>query len=174
MADPPILTPEQLDYFTEQTRRVVQRERAYDRRRFTRWIRGALVGYFVLFLGILAMYQNGQSTSDSERAAIVQSGRVIAVDGCNRDFKTNERVRNLILAAQELTNQQIAKGKVTPEEAQQARDYYNSQLAGLVLPNCTEAETLLTDDPNAVIDVPTPLKPPAARPQVRPDLGIAG
>lgn len=128
-------------------------------RAVARTLRRAFVGYVILFGGILAMYHNGQNTSNAEREAIVESGQVVSVAGCNRDFHTIETLRGILMSGKRIQEKQAAEGEITPEALERANAYYDTQLARLVLPDCREAEKILTDDPDAEIAVPKPLYP---------------
>jgi hypothetical protein len=144
------LAEAQLELFTEQTRKAVEKAES-------RAIRRALVGYAILFAGVLGMYINGQSTSTHEREAIVESGQAISVAGCNRDHRTTKALRNVLTTANQQRREAFRRGAITSEEYAAARKYFRQQRATLIIPDCREAQDIVTDDPDKKIVVPTPL-----------------
>lgn len=146
------LSLEQLDFFTDQTERAVRRATKRTRNQ-------ALVGYLILLVGVFGMYWNGQHVSNTERGAIVESGRAAVIDGCNRDFKATQRYRGLLQRAEATVAVQVKQGKITVDQAQEARDFYDGELKLAPLPDCRKVEFLPTDDPSAPIKSPAPLHP---------------
>ncbi len=150
--DVPPMTEEQLDYFSEQTRRAV-------RRAVRNYSRGAMIGFLILVggLGFVQVSQNHENQQAQE--ALVQSGRVVAVDGCNRDFKQTARIRSLMQRLLAATEEAYDKGQMTADKYAQARAFYQSELDRQVLPDCRKAEQVLSSDPSKPINPPTPLYP---------------
>lgn len=150
--DVPPMTEEQLDYFSEQTRRAV-------RRAVRNYSRGAILGFLILAggLGFVQMSQNHENKNAQQ--ALVQSGRVVAVDGCNRDFKSTERIRSLLQRLLDATEASFEKGQMNAQQYAQARAFYQSELDRQVLPDCRQAEEVLSDDFSKPINPPTPLYP---------------
>lgn len=120
---------------------------------FRRWIAGAAIGYGVIFLGSVGMYLNGQSVSSNERGAIIQSGDVVAVVGCNRDFESIGSQRGLLIRARAA----IQDAKISSDEKAAAVQFYSDELAKLQYPDCRKAKDILTSDPDGVFRPPVPL-----------------
>lgn len=150
---PEPMTQEQIDYFAKEC------EDSF--RRGSRWAaKRALVGYGILFAGVLAMYWNGQHVSGTERDAIVESASVAAVTNCNRDYNQIERLRGLLTRAQEQTTASARRGEIPQGQATHAKDFYSGELARLPLPDCRKVKVVLTSNPNKPIIAPHPLHPP--------------
>lgn len=135
-----------------------------------RYARNSLVGFAILFAGLgYAWHTQAQDAADSRDAiakasrasveAIVSSGRAVVVDSCNRDFRSNGRLRGLLLRAEAEIPKAVKKGRLTPNEAKDALEFYGKELARIPLPDCRKARTVLTDDPRAPIRQPVPLHP---------------
>lgn len=146
------LTEEQLDYFSEQTRRAVKKA-------VRNYSRGAILGFLILLggIGVVQITQNHEN-QDAQKA-LVQSGRVVAVDGCNRDFKYVERIRSLLGRLSDANKQAYEAGGITGEQYARAQAFYKSEMARQKLPDCRRAEQVLSDDPEKPINPPTPLYP---------------
>lgn len=141
---PPGMTEEQLDYFSYQTQRAV--------RRGLRWYRnGALMAFVVLAIGTAGGYLANNSDNEAARNALTSSGRAVAVDSCNRDFETFDKIFRRLIAATEAAH---AAGRSTQAERDVAVNFYQDELHHL--PDCRKAKALLTDNPNDPIKVPTP------------------
>lgn len=126
----------------------------------------ALVGYFVLLIGIAVVFgfqrhetHNRVQQGVAQRDAIVRSGTAVAVDGCNRDFHTIRGTRHVLEDAREFQRAQHKKGLITDEQYQRANDFYSTQLAHIPLPDCRLAEKIITQNPDKPVTVPTPLHP---------------
>jgi hypothetical protein len=149
---PTPMTEEQLEFFTFQTRHAVSKA-------LRKFAAGAAIGYLILAGGVVAMYENGQSVSDSEQNAIVQSGRAVAVDSCNRDYTSRESYRGLFFRLLAVIDEQVRQGEVTKRQGEFAKRFYRGELAKLPLPDCRKAEKVITDNPDRTTRVPTPLYP---------------
>lgn len=150
------MTEEQLAFFAAETNRAV-------RKALRRYAKPAIVGYILLMLGVLAAFQvnnNDRSARRVEaaksREAIVLSGRAVAVSGCNRDYKSIAALRGVLIASKTFQQRQVRDGFISAETFERARKFYDTQLMALQLPDCRDAESLLTDDP----DDPIPHIPP--------------
>jgi hypothetical protein len=146
------LTEEQLAFFTEQTERAVHKTAK-------KIVRSALIGYAILLLGSLGMYLNGQSISKEERQSIVQSGTAVAVESCNRDFRTIGALRGVLIASRDFQVESLRRGDITQRQFDRARSYYRVQLASLPQPDCRVSRGLLTTKGDEVPSVPEPLYP---------------
>lgn len=161
-SDPTPLTQEQLAFLTEQTQRAATKA---SRAALRRYVRGATVAFTVMALAIGGSFYAQGTDSSQGRTAIVQSGRAVAVDGCNRDFKATERFRNLLLRGQAAQKRARADGDITQRQYELGREFYKRELRRTPLPDCRDALRILTDDPNVEVRVPPPLyssppKPP--------------
>lgn len=152
---PPALTEEQLRFLAD-----LQEEST--RRTLRRWIKGAIVGYVVLIAGVFLMYENGQSVSANERSAVVNSGRVVSVEGCNRDYRSAEAFVNLLERLRDSTISQHKQHKIDDARYRAGLEFYSAEIARAKgrLPDCREAETTLTADPDADLRNLKPLYPP--------------
>jgi hypothetical protein len=130
----------------------------------------ALVGFIILLIGIGVVYNVGQHHTAEQRKevrnqataqarAVAQSGRAVAVEGCNRDFNTMSALRASYSSAQALTEAAGKRGEITPRQLETARKFYSDQLAKLTLPDCRLAARILTTNPKTPVQVPTPLYP---------------
>ena len=143
------LTEEQLDFFTEQTVRAVRKGvRSYRN--------SALVGFLGLLIGLIFAFSTSANRADSNREAIVKSGRAVAVEGCNRDYTDRKNFRELLERLKTATKDNKTS---TLEQKRTAIAFYDAQLKKFTLPDCRTSEHLLTDDPNAEIPVIVPYYP---------------
>lgn len=135
-----------------------------------RYARNSLVGFVILLAGLgYAWHTGAEDAADSRDAiakssrasatAIVASGRALAVDSCNRDFKNTGRLRGLLLRAEAEIPKAVKKGRFSKEEAADALEFYDKELARIPLPDCRLAEVILTDDPSKPVQQPVPLHP---------------
>jgi hypothetical protein len=103
-------------------------------------------------------YSSEKDAKDG-RQAIVQSGRVVAVDGCNRDFNSISQQRAVLQRAQVVIRQGYAKGQYTEAQYERAKKFYNQQLHKIDLPDCRTAKDIITDDPRNPGTLPVPRYP---------------
>lgn len=149
MPSPTPLTEEQLALMTEQTRRAVHQTLRH-------WRIGATAGFVVLVLGVAGAFFANAHDQDASNRAIVRSGTLVAVDACNRDYRSREGdiklFRRLIVAA----GQSYKDGRITTEQYNAAVMFYQKEISKRPLPDCRKAIKTLTDDPGAER---APLKP---------------
>jgi hypothetical protein len=152
--NPQPMTHEQMSWVAEQTEHAV-------RKTARKVVLSALVGYIILFAGVMGVYHNGQSTSSNEQKAIVQSGNIVAVDGCNRDFEDQKRWINLLERLKDSSELAYKPGRTTEAQYRTAIEFYSGEiaLAKKALPDCRQAEHILTDDPDADRERVRPLYP---------------
>jgi hypothetical protein len=152
--NPAPMTIDQMTWVAEQTEHAV-------RKTARKVVLSALVGYVILFAGTLGVYHNGQATSSNEQKAIIQSGNVVAVDGCNRDFQDQQRWINLLERLRDASVASYKDGRVDEERYQQALEFYSGEiaLANKAVPDCRKSEHILTDDPDADRQRVRPLYP---------------
>lgn len=155
------LTEDQLAFLSEQTRRAAKHATR-------RYAQGAILGFLILLFGIGYNFVDYREASNDSRAAIVQSGKTVAVDGCNRDFNSISALRGLLTSAQAAQAEAVKRGdipKPTPERQKLADDFYADQLKKIELPDCREAEKVLTDDPDIAPEIPEPRYPKPVKPK---------
>lgn len=164
----PPMTQEQLEFFTEQQQVAVERA-------LKRYSRKALIGFLALFVGFLFNALNNQrqdrqadEASTAAREAIIDSGNLVAVNGCNRDFEDRVAMRGVLLASKSFTDQAVAEGRLTEYEGERRIAFYDERLRELPLPDCRDTRNLITDDPDVHIIVPEPLYPESAESIVPP------
>lgn len=132
--------------------------------------RRMLVGFLVLLAGVGYAVHTSNSDSAAGRealaksgqasaAAIVSSGRALAVDSCNRDFQSIGRQRGLLIRAEAQIPKAVKKGQISQEQAKDAFKFYNDELSRIPLPDCRKVKLILTDDPKKPISQPVPLHP---------------
>lgn len=136
-----------------------------------RVIRRAVLGFMILLVGIgVSLYVNNHDAANA-RKATVNSGRAVAVDGCNRDFRDKDDFRGLLLRLKVAndssfrTNKVAFKaGKITPQAYASlvrghdaAVKFYTDSLNDQKYPNCGKARSIVTDDPSKTVVVPYPL-----------------
>lgn len=153
-AEPQPLTEEQMAFFTAQTERAVHK--AVRRTR-----NGAVAGFLILLVGLGAAFRAQAHDQQVARDAIVKSGTVVAVDGCNGRFHDRQSLRSLFERLQDAVKEQ-AKQKHIPEsnpEVQFALKFYRDELHRLPLPDCRPTAKILTDSPFPPVKIPAPLHP---------------
>lgn len=148
------LTEDQLAFFTEQTRRAVSKA-------LWRYAKPVILTYCALIVGlVLAFHANAvtarhqREQSSAQRTALVDSGRAVAVDGCNRDFRDKDDFRGVLIRLRAATTLSRTQ---TPEQKAAALSFYDKTLSKQAYPNCGAARSIITSDPNAPIVVPRPL-----------------
>lgn len=127
---------------------------------FRRWRRWGVVAWVFLFGTSAGVYQLGSDEARKSRAAIVVSGRVVAVEGCNRDFKS-------LTVARKTLDAQRAGLKVFVDDGTITQAGYDKSVANLdklepllTAPDCRKVAALLTDDPRDTrFPPPFPLYP---------------
>lgn len=150
---PQPLTEEQLKWVAEQTERAAAKaahqaalDAGRNERRHNRW------AFLILLIGILVVFHLGNRASEGERQAIVDSGKAVAIDGCNRDYTEDVRIRDVFLTSQSVIQRRIDSGQSpNPKADKQAVAFYDEQLKTFKLPDCRKAESLLTSDPDRFV-----------------------
>jgi hypothetical protein len=155
----PPMTEEQLDYFSEQTRCAVDRA-------LNKYMKRAMIGFLLLFIGFLynastnrAQQVDIRSQAEAARDVLIESGDVIAIDGCNRDFQTTSALRGVLLASAAFNRQNFEDGIIDRTTLDQRLRFYDDQLDRLPLPDCRKSQGILTDDPQHNLPKPQPLYP---------------
>jgi hypothetical protein len=153
------MTEEQLDWISEQTERATNKA-------LRAWAKRATVAALI-FVGGLAgsfytenQHHNTQQAADKEaRAAIVDSGRTVAIIGCNRDFRSIKRLRAILNDQRPRIAAFVEEGLLNPAQAKRANADISRNLSRAPLPDCRKAQRALTDNPDARVRVPEPLYP---------------
>lgn len=137
---------------------------------FRQWRRNALLGYVVLLLGLGANSLIDRDRANQGRSALAESGNVVSVSGCNRDFRLYQKVRAVFERSLQAAQDQHDQGLTTDAQYEKVKAFYEDQLTNFSLPDCREVANTLTDDPTRSGDktAPIPLYPgaPAADPPV--------
>lgn len=133
------MTEEQLEFFSEQTHRAADKA-------VKRYAKRSLAGFLILLAGVGGALIQTARYSGEAREAIVKSGRAVAVAGCNRDFDTTKRLRAIFDRLSAANDAAHSAGRVPDSQYKQAADFYASEKARLKLPDCVEAENLITDE----------------------------
>jgi hypothetical protein len=130
-----------------------------------RFSRNALAGFITLAIGLLLAVGLQQHDAQQSRDAVVTSGRTVSVVGCNRDYNTINALRSILVSSREQIDQYVQDGQITQAQADRQKKLTNEFLKTLPLPDCRSALTILTDNPNDLGRVPTPLyeKPKSAK-----------
>lgn len=107
----------------------------------------AIVGFLILAIGQgVSTYTNNERL-DGQRQAVVDSGNVVTIAGCNRDFKTALGQRQAFYRQPE----QPSQPKLTEAE----KDRIIKALTPL--PDCRHAQDAVTDNPDQTKKPPRPL-----------------
>jgi hypothetical protein len=153
---PPGMTTEQLDYFTEQTVRAVERG---TKKGVQHYRNNAIIGFIILALGIGYIQWDHSNHTKESREAIVKSGRAVALLGCNRDYNTQNALRGVLTASKEFARTAARRGNITGADLQERLAFYDRQLERIEVPDCRTARSVVTDDPRDVGELPAPLYP---------------
>lgn len=159
MSDHPF-TNEQLEYLAERDARIENNLARGFKKGFRHFRNAATVGFVILLAGNIGGWITNTHDADQSRHAVVQSGRVVSVSGCNRDYVTVNRLRNVLLNAKTFQAAALKRGDISAEAFTRTQAYYDAQLAGLPQVDCRSSATILTDDPADLPPVPQPLYPP--------------
>ncbi len=159
MAKTPPMTEEQLEWISEQTERAT-------RKALRHWARRATVGFVVLAAGIGAAFYNDASNEDAQqtrnaeaRKTIVDSGRAIAVEACNRDYRTTVELRAILDRAARVQKANFNEGTINRRTWDRLDAHLTKALIRLRVPDCREAREVLTQNPDERIIIPAPLYP---------------
>lgn len=159
---PPPLTQDQLEHFAAEARRAAAKGAREGARRQAR---SALLGFLILFAGISYNVYDIRHSAATSRRAIVQSGRVVSVDGCNRDYRDDRRfialLNHSVVLVKRSIKQQHLEG--TPQ-AKEALAFYRTEIRNATnqLPDCRKAVSVVTDDPSKPQPTIVPLHRPDA------------
>jgi hypothetical protein len=142
----------------------ISRETEHAARKAVRiYLRQARIGFLLLLVGIASAIGLARYDATVSREAIVNSGRAIAVVGCNRDFDSNERLRGLLERARDASTVEWRRGRIPTDRYESAKRFYRDELAKLPQPDCRKALRTVTDDPTRPIVIPAPKYPTEKR-----------
>lgn len=150
--EPPIvpLTADQRRFLSESVSHAVGR-----------YVRRATIGFVVLALGTITTYAIAANYNNDARQTIVDSGRQVAVVGCNRDFKSTTELRNILHNSGEQQAAALEAGDISQGQYERSQRYLRDALKRLALPDCRIALGAVTQDPDAKVVIPPPLFPGA-------------
>lgn len=151
MPDNPTLTLEQLEFFTEQTRRAVAKAQR-------RGILGALIGFLILFSGSMLAYRTAVEVAEDGRANVTHASQYVSVRGCNRDFRTISEIRGIMIASQLLMEDQWRRKEISEDRYVAAKAFYGSRLERLQLPDC-RVPLIVLDKQGKRVPLPSPKFP---------------
>lgn len=137
------LEPADKEYVNE---RVDQVLRSYRRQ--------AIIGFLILLIGVAAAFYRGQTLANDSRDAIVDSGDVVAVSGCNRDYETIDALRDQLEVSLDRIDQLEADGTYTKAQASAGRESTHQFLDKYQLPDCRPVSSILSSDPDGRFTVP--------------------
>lgn len=146
------LTEEQLALISHETEHAVRKGLKHQARR-------SIIGFLVLLAANIFVWSTGQAQNSDSREAIVQSGKVVSISGCNRDFQTIKSLRGVLISAQTFQIKALERGDISQAQFDRAQTYYDDQLAKLTLPDCRVAGEILTSETDEIPQVPVPLHP---------------
>lgn len=167
---PPGMTKEQLDFFTYQTEHAVRKGTS---RGVKHYRNNALVGFMILLVGVGWNIREVKHATEvrtkvaaESRDAIVASGRIVAIDGCNRDYADRVKFRNLLLRLKIATK---SNPNSSPEQKKRAVEFYDQELSNYPLIDCRRARNVITSNPDSLRAAPDPYYPgnPRAPREVR-------
>lgn len=137
----------------KEERRVVEDRRG--NRFWHRWKN--TLAYVGLSLALFfAVYRGEDARHDFERAS-VKSGTAVATVGCNRDFRTNQRLRLILERGSASADRQLATGDLSPEKHRELKLIYSAQLEALPLPDCRKIK--IAASPDLALEIPIQLYP---------------
>lgn len=129
------------------------------RKAIRRYQRSALAGFLLLLAGIGVTIQVDSSRSADARQSIVESARAVSIIGCNRDLRTNLKLRGILEASRLSTEERFEAGEITKAQRDRAVAFYNEQVAEIPAPDCRRLTDIISDDANKPVVVPEPLYP---------------
>lgn len=148
---PSPLTEAQLKWMSERTEEVITAA--------VRKVRNeALVGFIIMLIGAIVGVTFGLHALAKANDTIVATGRIVSVDGCNRDYRTAQHFRSLFVRLEDASKQSYKEGRITKERLDQAIAFYERERLKILVPDCRKAATVITNNPADQTDrVPTPL-----------------
>jgi len=136
----------------------------------------ATIGFVILAIGlILTVFVGGQRIQDlgrTQRNAIKntalestaqakRAGEVVTIQGCNRDFKSTEKIRALLIRLKQANDISFQMGRITAAQHKVAADFYLDQLKRINLPDCRESIEAFNTNVDSLRPLPQPLYPGA-------------
>lgn len=113
-------------------------------------------------------------TANQARDSLVRTGTIVAVDGCNRDFRSITNLRATFDRLIMSNNRSFAAGRITPEQHREAVAFYTEQKNKNPLPDCRDAKHVISADANPNAPIPTPRYPGDGKDSVVPPASSTG
>lgn len=139
-------------------RRQAPRRNQIDRRiqakRYWYCHRGFLA-YLALSAALFFAVYRGEDARHDFQTASIQSGTAVATVGCNRDFRTNQRLRSILERGSASADRQLENGDLTQKNYDDLKAIYEQQIKVIPLPDCRNLK--ISADPNRALIIPTPL-----------------
>lgn len=121
--------------------------------------RRAILGFFILLVGLGANMWADRTRAEESRQALVDSSKVVVIDSCNRDFRALAIDRALLIDARKAILDEVRRGDARREDVQRSLDFYDHELARRPLPDCRRAGDIITDNPGTAKKRQPPPKP---------------
>lgn len=124
------------------------------------YTRAAMVGFVLLLGGVGYTLYDARQFSNESRDAIVNSGRAVAIDGCNRDFESSQRFTKLLIRADKASASDRKAGNITAAVRLHAKEFYANEIReSSRFPDCRNAASVITDNIDATVRLPVPRFP---------------
>lgn len=94
------------------------------------------------------------------QSALANSGAAVSTQGCNRDFRTIQKIRAILVRGENVITSQYETHQINQVRYQLGLKFYQEQLKTIDLPDCRHLK--ITASPNAKIVIPDPLYPGSA------------
>lgn len=91
---------------------------------------------------------------EASRKAIVKSGDAISVTGCNRDYDTIDTLRDELEKSADRVHRFVREGTLSVAQGERQIAETRDLLKRYKLPDCRQADEILTSNPKAKIVVP--------------------
>jgi hypothetical protein len=145
MADPTV--NERLDSIEEVRKLAASEARAVARAENRKQRRNAVIGYLILVAGLVGVYAISQKDAGDARSAIVTSGKIVSVEGCNRDFEAAVGLRAVLVRGEAFIKAQRDDNLISEAAYKAGVAYYAEQKQNIKVPDCREVANVITDDP---------------------------
>lgn len=136
------------------TRRAVQKALAHYRRQ-------AVWAFVILGIGLVIAFAVQRYDNAATNDAIVSSGSVVAVEGCNRDFTRDMRWRRTFIRFRIGNRISYKAGRTPFTRYVMMQKFWDKEIRELdkTLPDCRDAATSITVNTTRHLTVPRPLYP---------------
>lgn len=116
------------------------------------WRRNAHVLAYLALAGATTV---AVARGEDARHQIAQSGTAATTIGCNRDFRSNQRLRSILVRGYGNVQRQYESGVFSKEERDAGRMFYIEQIKTIELPDCRDLKVVASGE----VSIPTPLYP---------------